>query len=1333
MTIKIPATCTTGSILSRVKEQIHFDSLLAQAQDVLVAQAAKTWTDKEEHDPGITLLQALCFGVADLAYRHTLPLPDLLTPANPVPGTGIFPIVFGPQQALTCGPVTEDDYRRALLDLHTPPEERLAAPDAAAQDHFGSSVSMSEDGDILAIGAPGKAGGGTVYLFQRKEQGWEPQQPLSLPVVAKSEPLNFGVWISLSKDGTRLAATAGTTSKTIYLFEFNGQSWEKLTEITNSNVNFGFAISFSSDSSVVAVSALQTDGMGDGEVYVYRYAGSNWEPIADSPLRYPGSSFPYSGFGFSLSLNENGSALAVGAPWANDSTGEVCIFDIRQGVSTRQSEVVKVAVGDGVARNFGSQVCLDAEGNVLAVRASGENYPSRSGIYFCQRNDGDKSKWIAPKRILDGHINGDRYTGMGLSGNGAVLALTHAGVAGAGAVYVWNYFNDRWNPPITPILADDSGPGDEFACSVSLSNNGSEIVIGARNKNIDWQTNSGAAYVFRSETEFRRYSEDAGSYQTRQDAGYFYLRDAQLITEPDEKQYKYWYDPARREYLFKKREDVDENSLQEMRVLGGYHLYLVPSRDAEKNMQLTESVVNIFLENNRNLCERVRHITWLEPEDVNIEIVIEVDDDCQEYARVLAQIFSVTEAFVSPNAKRYSAAELKSTGLDNDSIYEGPQLQYGWIPELLPAPDYNNGQHVNISLLANKLLNIEGVRSISKLCFEGADENASWDWFASDKNKYLRLWGEDPFEKLAAPGSPVRLLKRGQAIPVPSASEIEMEVPSPALVHETSMLLPYGLWRRPAQHYPVSNLIPPCYGLQNTKPDRWQTQLHQYMLPYEQIVSDGCQQLAMLPQLLAFDRGDDDNDAAIWGGQWPFPILPPDEIDIPNEIHGSYSDELKTFSQDRRKDNGKELALTDYLLGYFGANRASRILQAESEDEFLRVQHYYLSQITELTYQRANFRINSLSALHRRIAARLGWGAALFSGGNIGELPFYIVEHQSLLPGMPDDRHDDATNVINVDFKDGENILTIHSSGEIYLQPGQFINLIIAKNQKFSTDDGDVISNVLVSKVGGTEFDVDSKSNDRILAKKEAISEAAENGNLFWMNSNAWLQDMSYPLSYVDQSGDASGTRRLKAEPYPATLKVGDMIVVTPPESVSIASFKVTVTEVDPLDGTFIVEHEDKLPESPKDYSWHLDRDTAEDSFSFVVSIVFPKDLLKNVEDRNAAVDWINEIIQDEIPCHISVRVHWLDFDGDDESFPNIYRKWYNNGKPLGDLAHRLLSVLGFGQKQSVERGIGIMKIASEYQRNEVIGEDESEWNKDKIDEYELLYVPPSVDTNGGA
>lgn len=78
------------------------------------------WTDYNEHDPGITILEALCYAITDLAYRIGWDIKDLLAPqipasdrAHPYPNQAFFTA----REILTVNPTTPDDFRRLLIDL----------------------------------------------------------------------------------------------------------------------------------------------------------------------------------------------------------------------------------------------------------------------------------------------------------------------------------------------------------------------------------------------------------------------------------------------------------------------------------------------------------------------------------------------------------------------------------------------------------------------------------------------------------------------------------------------------------------------------------------------------------------------------------------------------------------------------------------------------------------------------------------------------------------------------------------------------------------------------------------------------------------------------------------------------------------------------------------------------------------------------------------------------------------------------------------------------------------------------------------------------------------
>ncbi|WP_259070965.1 hypothetical protein HDF24_23070 [Mucilaginibacter sp. X4EP1] len=73
------------------------------------------WTDYNEHDPGITILEALCYAITELGYRTDLPMQDLLTEQN---GTiSSAQTLYTARSILTQSPLNIDDYRKLLIDI----------------------------------------------------------------------------------------------------------------------------------------------------------------------------------------------------------------------------------------------------------------------------------------------------------------------------------------------------------------------------------------------------------------------------------------------------------------------------------------------------------------------------------------------------------------------------------------------------------------------------------------------------------------------------------------------------------------------------------------------------------------------------------------------------------------------------------------------------------------------------------------------------------------------------------------------------------------------------------------------------------------------------------------------------------------------------------------------------------------------------------------------------------------------------------------------------------------------------------------------------------------
>ncbi|PKM20943.1 MAG: hypothetical protein CVV11_05595 [Gammaproteobacteria bacterium HGW-Gammaproteobacteria-15] len=96
-------------------EKDSFTALKQQALADIQQLAGKRWTDYNLHDPGITLLEQLCFSLTELQYRCNFSMADLLSGQDGKIDFAALGLV-SPEQILSSRPTTAADYRRYLLD-----------------------------------------------------------------------------------------------------------------------------------------------------------------------------------------------------------------------------------------------------------------------------------------------------------------------------------------------------------------------------------------------------------------------------------------------------------------------------------------------------------------------------------------------------------------------------------------------------------------------------------------------------------------------------------------------------------------------------------------------------------------------------------------------------------------------------------------------------------------------------------------------------------------------------------------------------------------------------------------------------------------------------------------------------------------------------------------------------------------------------------------------------------------------------------------------------------------------------------------------------------------
>lgn len=100
----------------RVQEPaLDFAFLRAKGIELVQQFAGRNWTDYNLHDPGVTILEYLCYALTDIAYRTSFPIADMLADKNGIID-GAKNFFISKEEALCCSPITANDYRKLLID-----------------------------------------------------------------------------------------------------------------------------------------------------------------------------------------------------------------------------------------------------------------------------------------------------------------------------------------------------------------------------------------------------------------------------------------------------------------------------------------------------------------------------------------------------------------------------------------------------------------------------------------------------------------------------------------------------------------------------------------------------------------------------------------------------------------------------------------------------------------------------------------------------------------------------------------------------------------------------------------------------------------------------------------------------------------------------------------------------------------------------------------------------------------------------------------------------------------------------------------------------------------
>jgi len=105
-----------GYITKKAKGSGEYEDLYLEGIELLQKLSSAHWTDYNEHDPGVTILENIVYTMTNLSYKANLPIKDILAESKGdqlESGDNGF---FIPSDILTTNPVTIEDFRKIFID-----------------------------------------------------------------------------------------------------------------------------------------------------------------------------------------------------------------------------------------------------------------------------------------------------------------------------------------------------------------------------------------------------------------------------------------------------------------------------------------------------------------------------------------------------------------------------------------------------------------------------------------------------------------------------------------------------------------------------------------------------------------------------------------------------------------------------------------------------------------------------------------------------------------------------------------------------------------------------------------------------------------------------------------------------------------------------------------------------------------------------------------------------------------------------------------------------------------------------------------------------------------
>ena len=370
---------------------------------------------------------------------------------------------------------------------------------------FGRTVSLSADGNRVAVGAPQEdasnpyvARVGAVYIYDY--DGLSDRWTSSAVIRGAWQYEEAGYGLDMAGDGTLLAIghrKYDSQRGRACIYEFKGSAWLPLHQCTEGfagNDNHGWSVSIADDGGTWAVGAPRHSG--GGSMFVYYTQRST--PLFQKPTQGTEAT------GYAVS-HPSSTCVAVSLPGANNFQGHVNVYNISQLPNGPVTQIGGTIQGvANAAAGLGFSVSMDASCSTLVV---GSPYAQPSWTPNWPNNGFNGAGSITVYQLIGqkwtevfAH-NGAMGDGLGfavdISRDGNTVAANaprHAAAPSSqlfvGRVVAFRKCPSAWTAVMT---LDGAQPLPSFGIgtSLSLSGNGARLAYGAHTTNTD----TGTAHV----------------------------------------------------------------------------------------------------------------------------------------------------------------------------------------------------------------------------------------------------------------------------------------------------------------------------------------------------------------------------------------------------------------------------------------------------------------------------------------------------------------------------------------------------------------------------------------------------------------------------------------------------------------------------------------------------------------------------------------------------------------------------------------------------------------------------------------------------------------------